>query len=144
MGNHLSGCNQIDGNDNPNTLHGGSGCDEIWSYGGHDEVYGHAGGDDLHLGSEYDWGHGGEGGDTISGGANGTSNFDELFGQDGPDNLQDEGIGSDADQLCGGNNDDVLNTYDGDNRDNLIGEGGSDSLYDGGDSDFKKQDGTCT
>ena len=85
----------------------------------------------------------GEGGDTIAGGANGTSNFDELFGQDGPDNLQDEGIGGDSDQLCGGNNDDVLNTYDGDNRDNLIGEGGSDSLYDGTDSDFEKQDGVC-
>lgn len=123
--------------DENDTIHGGTGNDEIWGKAGNDLLYGDSGNDEIHGGSGDDFADGGSGNDLIYGNSgndtlNGGNSNDTIHGGSGSDTLNGgSGTdvlngGSDNDMLNGGSGSDTLNGGSGD--DTLIGGSGSDTL----------------
>ncbi|AJE84323.1 hemolysin-type calcium-binding protein [Streptomyces albus] len=103
-----------------NSLHGGSGNDEITG-GGNNFIFGEDGDDTLAGGTQ----DGGNGADLLSApdyGAVGGAGNDTLVGTDGPDDLRG---GADHDMIIGRAGDDTL-----------YGNSGNDTIHGGGGNDF--------
>jgi serralysin len=136
----------LNGDNNPNTINGGAGFDDIAGFGGNDVLRGLAGEDHIFGGTgadtvEGDDGHdvilGGPDNDTLRGGnqsdyidggtgddfSTGGSGFDILDGGDGNDFLHG---GPESDTLRGGNNNDSLDGAVG--RDTLAGGANNDTF----------------
>lgn len=138
-----SGNDVIVGTNQPETLSGGDGHDQICGRAGNDTIYGGLGEDLIEGGLGADWIsgggdrdelygdfgadiiYGGDGSDTIYGGFHG----DSIFGQSGQDTIHGE---DGSDFIDGGIYNDFL--VGGTGNDTIRGGGGVDTLY-GGDGD---------
>jgi Ca2+-binding RTX toxin-like protein len=98
------------------TIYGGAGGDQLHGAHGNDNVYGETGDDRSSVCSPRGWCgklYGGAGDDTVQGAG-------------GQDQVDDSQAASDTDTLGGGDQNDELNSKDGDTRDNVNGGPGSD------------------
>ncbi|WP_316861077.1 type I secretion C-terminal target domain-containing protein [uncultured Cohaesibacter sp.] len=116
----------LEGDDNANTIRGGSDFngaidqgDTIYGRGGTDFLYGDSGDDTVYGGADNDLIYGNNGNDLLYGDAG----RDTINGGAGNDTLRG---GSDIDRLYGANGDDIF-YFDGD-QDSMWGQGGADTF----------------
>ena len=124
------------------TCYGTSGDDVIYGTGSRDYIYTRSGSDRPVYGyGDTDFIHGEYGYDTLWGGTdndnlygdeNGTSSWDRLIGQPGPDNIYDRWVTDhfiEADAACGQDGDDYIDIKDGtETEDYWYGGGGNDEV----------------
>ncbi|MGH9194125.1 MAG: calcium-binding protein, partial [Acidimicrobiia bacterium] len=127
-------CVLQEGNDDPNVLVGGTGCDILAGYGGDDSLFGNYGHDVLYGHEDRDRLEGGNGDDDLYGhqGFNqyfGEEGSDEMFGGDDVDNTEYFQGGQQGDYVAAGNGDDFIEGHGGD--DTLIGGPASDYISGG-------------
>ncbi|OZA34127.1 MAG: hypothetical protein B7X92_10655 [Novosphingobium sp. 17-62-9] len=131
-----------EGNDE---LFGGSADDTISGLGGDDSIYGGNGADQIDGGAGFDYITAGSGTDTVQTGADGaqvsggegadtitgSADYDEVFGEGGDDLID---AGASGDYVEGGAGSDTI--YGGDGDDAIYGNTNSSSSEDGGDALF--------